>query len=206
MNHAIQRLIQAVLTIFGALTVVFLILRLTPGDPVQIMLGDYATPELTATLRKEYGLDKPLPVQYVVFLKNSATGNFGMSLSQKTNVGIVIRGALPYTLTLAVAAMLVTCLIGVPLGVVAALKRNTFADFAAMVIALLGIATPGFLFALSADLCAQLQTRLVPRAGGGRGRGRRFARSIISFCPQSRSGFNLPHWSHGRRAPPCSRS
>jgi ABC-type dipeptide/oligopeptide/nickel transport system permease component len=148
MSQFAARLGQAILTIFAALTVVFLILRLTPGDPVQVMLGDYATPELTATLRKEYGLDKPLPVQYVVFLKNSLTGNFGMSLSQKTSVVTVIRGALPYTVVLAVAAMLMTCLIGVPLGIIAALKRNTLADFAAMVIALFGIATPGFLFAL----------------------------------------------------------
>ena len=148
MTQFVARLGQAILTIFAALTVVFLILRLTPGDPVQIMLGDYATPELTAVLRKEYGLDRPLPVQYVVFLKNSLTGNFGMSLSQKTSVVSVIRSALPYTVILAVAAMVMTCLIGIPLGVIAALKRNSLADFAAMVIALFGIATPGFLFAL----------------------------------------------------------
>jgi ABC-type dipeptide/oligopeptide/nickel transport system permease component len=148
MNHLLQRLAQSVLTVFGALTIVFLVLRLTPGDPTAIMLGDYATPELVATLRTQYGLDKPLPVQYVLFLKNTVTGNFGQSLSQKTSSMSVIKGALPYTVELALAAMLVTCVVGIPLGMIAALKRNTIADFAAMVIALLGVAMPGFLLAL----------------------------------------------------------
>ncbi|HET8629199.1 MAG TPA: ABC transporter permease [Thermomicrobiales bacterium] len=148
MSYVIQRLVQAVFTIFGALTIVFLILRLTPGDPTAIMLGDYATPELVAALDKQYGLDRPLPVQYVIFLKNTVTGNFGQSISQKISAMTVIRSALPYTVELALAAMAVTCVIGIPLGVVAALKRNTAADFAAMVIALLGVTTPGFLVAL----------------------------------------------------------
>lgn len=171
MSLILRRLAQAVITIFGALTVVFLVLRLTPGDPVQIMLGDYATPELTAALRKQYGLDQSLPVQYVVFLKNSVTGNFGQSLSQKTSVISVVRGALPYTITLAVAAMIVTCLVGVPLGTLAALKRNTVADFASMVIALLGIAMPGFLFALLLIYLLSYKLGWFPVQGAGEGAG-----------------------------------
>ena len=171
MNRIIARLGQAVLTVFGALTVVFLVLRLTPGDPVQIILGDYATPELTAALRAQYGLDKPLPVQYVVFLKNTATGNFGRSLSQHTSVASVIGGALPYTVVLAVAAMIVTCLVGIPLGIVAALKRNSLADFAAMLIALLGIATPGFLLALLLIYVLSYRLGLFPVQGAGEGAG-----------------------------------
>lgn len=166
-----ERLAQAVLTIFSALTVVFLVLRLTPGDPVQIILGDYATPELTAILRAQYGLDQPIPVQYAVFLKNTLTGNFGVSLSQKTSVVSVIGSALPYTVALALAAMLVTCLIGIPLGVVAALKRNTFADFASMMIALLGIATPGFLLALLLIYVLSYRLGLFPVQGAGEGEG-----------------------------------
>src|SRR6185369_1258411 len=125
MNLLLGRLVRAVLTIFGALTIVFLILRLTPGDPVLIILGDYATPELIATMRQQYGLDQPLPVQYAVFLKNTVTGNFGYSLQKKQDVVGLIQGALPYTVSLAVGAMLITCLIGIPLGTVAALKRGT---------------------------------------------------------------------------------
>ncbi len=171
MNHIIQRLAQSVLTIFGALTIVFLVLRLTPGDPTAIMLGDYATPELVATLRTQYGLDKPLPVQYVVFLKNTVTGDFGQSLSQKTSAMSVIRGALPYTVELALAAMLVTCVVGVPLGMIAALKRNTVADFAAMVIALLGVAMPGFLLALLMIYLFSFRLGWFPVQGAGENEG-----------------------------------
>lgn len=171
MNLIAQRLLQSILTIFGALTIVFLVLRLTPGDPTAIMLGDYATPELVATLRSQYGLDKPLPVQYVLFLKNTVTGNFGQSLSQKVSAMSVIRGALPYTLELALASMLVTCVIGIPLGIVAALKRNTMADFAAMIIALLGVATPGFLFALILIYLFSFRIGWFPVQGAGEGEG-----------------------------------
>lgn len=171
MNHVIQRLAQSVLTVFGALTIVFLVLRLTPGDPTAIMLGDYATPELVATLRKQYGLDKPLPVQYVVFLKNTVTGDFGQSLSQKTSSMSVIKAALPYTVELALAAMLVTCVVGIPLGMIAALKRNTIADFAAMVIALLGVAMPGFLLALLLIYVFSFRFGWFPVQGAGENEG-----------------------------------
>jgi len=168
-SQIVARLGQAILTIFGALTIVFLIMRLTPGDPVQIMLGDYVTPQLTATIRKQYGLDKPLPVQYYTFIKNTVTGNFGMSITQQTSVTTVIRASLPYTVELAIAAMLATCLIGIPLGVIAALNRNKFADFAAMIIALLGVATPGFFLALLMIYLLSYRLGWFPVQGAGTG-------------------------------------
>lgn len=171
MSQIVARLGQAILTIFGALTIVFLIMRLTPGDPVQIMLGDYVTPQLTATIRKQYGLDKPLPVQYYTFIKNTVTGNFGMSITQQTSVTSVIRASLPYTVELAIAAMIATCLIGIPLGVIAALNRNKFADFAAMIIALLGVATPGFFLALLMIYLLSYRLGWFPVQGAGKGFG-----------------------------------
>jgi len=75
MRHVAVRIVQAALTLVGAVTILFLILRLTPGDPAYIMLGDYATPDLVQVVRERYGLDKPLPVQYMVFVTNIATGN-----------------------------------------------------------------------------------------------------------------------------------
>src|SRR3954468_21509654 len=115
MQLFLRRLVRAVLTIVGAISIVFLILRLTPGDPVEVMLGDYATPELIATMRHQYGLDRPLPIQYLVFLQTTLTGNFGISLSKKQEVTTIIMAGLPYTAALAVAAMVVTCIIGIPL-------------------------------------------------------------------------------------------
>jgi ABC-type dipeptide/oligopeptide/nickel transport system permease component len=160
-----------VVTLVGALSIMFLILRLTPGDPVQIMLGDYRTPELEETLRARYGLDKPLPVQYLVYVGNVVTGQFGVSYWRNQDVTTLIGSALPYTLQLAIAAMIVTCLIGLPLGVLAALKRNTLADLASMVIALLGVAAPGFLLALLLIYVLSYQLGLFPVQGAGEGTG-----------------------------------
>jgi len=171
MSHVFGRLARSVLTVIGALTLVFLSLRLTPGDPALMLLGDYATEELAATLRQQMGLDQPLPVQYVVFLKRTLTGDFGMSLAKKQDVSTIIAGAWPYTVALALAAMLVTCLIGIPLGTLAALKRGSAADFAAMVISLLGVSIPGFLLALMLLYVFSYWFSLFPVQGAGEGRG-----------------------------------
>jgi ABC-type dipeptide/oligopeptide/nickel transport system permease component len=147
----------------------FLILRLTPGDPVQIMLGDYRTPELEATLRARYGLDQPLPIHYLAYVSNILTGNLGVSYWRNQDVSVLVGAALPYTLTLAVAAIAVTCIIGLPLGLLAALKRNTLADLAAMIIALLGVAAPGFLLALLLIYILSYWLGLFPVQGAGEG-------------------------------------
>ena len=171
MHLFLGRLIRAALTIVGAISIVFLILRLTPGDPVEVMLGDYATPELIATMRAQYGFDRPLPVQYAVFLQKTLTGDFGFSLSKKQDVTTIIASALPYTAALAITAMIVTCIVGIPLGVVAALNRGNMSDFAAMVISLLGVSIPGFLLALILIYTLSYQLDLFPIQGAGEGRG-----------------------------------
>jgi ABC-type dipeptide/oligopeptide/nickel transport system permease component len=171
MSHVVGRLARSILTVFGALSLVFLSLRLTPGDPVQIMLGDYATPELVTIMRQQLGLDQPLPVQYLLFVKNTLTGDFGMSLSKRQDVADIIAGAWPYTAGLALASMLVTCAIGIPLGTLAALKRGSAADFAAMVISLLGVSMPGFLMALLLIYVFSYTFGLFPVIGAGEGRG-----------------------------------
>ena len=167
MRYILTRLAQAVLTMIGALTILFLIVRLTPGDPAYIMLGDYATPELVAVIRERYGLDRPLPVQYVVYVANVATGNFGVSFSRNLDVMSLVKSAWPYTATLAVASILVTGAIGLPLGVLAALKRNTVADVASMAIALIGVAAPGFLLALVLIYTLSYHLGLFPVRGAG---------------------------------------
>jgi ABC-type dipeptide/oligopeptide/nickel transport system permease component len=169
MRQIAARIVQAAFTLVGAVTILFLIVRLTPGDPAYIMLGDYATPELVAVVRERYGLDRSLPAQYLIYLKNVATGNFGVSYSRHQDVMTLVGGALPFTLALAVASILVTCAIGLPLGVLAALKRNTVADVAAMAIALLGVAAPGFLLALLLIYALSYQLGWFPVRGAGEG-------------------------------------
>jgi glutathione transport system permease protein len=133
------------------------------------MLGDYRTPELEATLRARYGLDKPLPVQYLVYVGNVVTGQFGTSYWRNQDVTVLIASVLPYTLQLAAAAIVVTCVVGLPLGILAALKRNTLADLAAMIIALLGVAAPGFLLALLLIYVLSYQLGVFPVQGAGEG-------------------------------------
>lgn len=146
--YLLQRLAQGALTALLALTVVFLILRLTPGDPAQIILGDYATPELLEVVRQQYGLNRSIPEQYAVYMWRLASGDFGTSITLKREVSSIIVGTMRYTFVLAVAAMIVTCLVGIPLGVVAARHRNGLPDYLATVLALLGVATPAFWLAL----------------------------------------------------------
>jgi glutathione transport system permease protein len=168
-RHIAGRAAQAALTMVGALTILFLILRLTPGDPAEIMLGEYATPDLVATVRERYGLDRPLPIQYLIYVGNIATGRFGVSYSRNQDVMTLLATALPYTVALAVAAIAVTCAIGLPLGVLAALKRNTVADVASMAIALFGVAAPGFLLALVLIYALSYQLGIFPVRGAGEG-------------------------------------
>ncbi len=169
MRQIASRVVQALFTLVGALTILFLILRLTPGDPAEIMLGDYATPELVSVIRERYGLDKPLPVQYLIYVTNIATGQFGMSYSRNQDVLTLVQSAWPYTAALAVASILVTCVIGLPLGVLAALKRNTVADVASMAISLLGVAAPSFLLALMLIYALSYYLGLFPVRGAGEG-------------------------------------
>lgn len=161
------RLFQSFVTIFGAITVVFLILRLTPGDPAQIILGDYATPELIERVREQYGLDKPIYEQYLLYIKNVATGDFGNSLFLKLPVVTLIKSAIPHTIILALAAMVITGLVGVPLGLIAALKRNTIADYASMLISMLGISTPEFWLALISIYFLSYKLGWFPVQGSG---------------------------------------
>ena len=111
------------------------------------MLGDYATPQLVAQVRHQWGLDKPIVTQYALYLQHVVTGNFGHSFVLQQDVGGLIASSVKYTLVLAPAALIVTCVIGIPLGLIAARKRNSLSDYISMLISLVGISTPDFAFA-----------------------------------------------------------
>jgi ABC-type dipeptide/oligopeptide/nickel transport system permease component len=123
---------------------VFSLIHLVPGDPVQAMLGESASPQDIAQLRARLGLDRPLFVQYVSFMKGAAAGNLGTSLRTNQPVANVILERLPATFELAAAAMLVALLIAIPLGVIAAVRAGTPTDHVATTLALVGISMPNF--------------------------------------------------------------
>jgi peptide/nickel transport system permease protein len=143
-RYFIRRVFLAVPVLLGVATLVFSLIHLVPGDPAQAMLGDGAAPQDVDELRKSLGLDQPLLTQYVSFLRNALTGDLGVSFRTGQPVTTMILERVPATAELAVAAMLVAILIAIPLGVVAAVRRGTAVDYAAMTFALAGVSIPNF--------------------------------------------------------------
>jgi ABC-type dipeptide/oligopeptide/nickel transport system permease component len=139
-----RRLLLAIPVLLGVATLVFSLIHLIPGDPVQAMLGDAASPESVSEMRSKLGLDRPLYVQYAAFLKNAAQGDLGTSLRTNEPVTAAIAARLPATFELALAAMLVAIAIAIPAGIIAAVWSGTSVDHAATTLALLGISMPNF--------------------------------------------------------------
>jgi len=142
--YLIRRLFLLVPTLFGVTLAVFLMLRLTPGDPVQIMLGEYGSKEQVERLRRELGLDQPLPMQYVKFIARAAHGDLGISIRSRTAVVTEIGDRLPATVTLTLAATALAAVVGISIGTVAATARRPLIDSAVMAFSLIGLSMPTF--------------------------------------------------------------
>ena len=143
-RYLIRRLVLTVPVLAGVATLVFSLIHLVPGDPVQAMLGESASPQDIADLRGRLGLDRPLYVQYGAFVKGVATGNLGASLRTNQPVTSAIGERMPATAELALAAMLIATLVSIPLGIIAAVWSGTRVDHAATTLALIGISIPNF--------------------------------------------------------------
>jgi peptide/nickel transport system permease protein len=139
-----RRLLLTIPVFFGVATVVFLLIHLIPGDPVQAMLGESAAPADIAVLRGRLGLDRPLIVQYGAFLEGLATGDLGTSLRTNQTVVSALAERLPATVELAAAAMLVALAFALPMGTIAAVRAGTRLDHMTMTAALVGISMPNF--------------------------------------------------------------
>jgi ABC-type dipeptide/oligopeptide/nickel transport system permease component len=140
----LRRVLLTVPVLFGVATLVFSLIHLVPGDPVQAMLGESASPQEIAQLRGTLGLDRPLYVQYLNFMQNIMVGDLGTSLRTNQPVSTVIGERMPATIELAAAAMIVALVIAIPLGVVAAAGAGTATDHIATTLALVGISMPNF--------------------------------------------------------------
>jgi ABC-type dipeptide/oligopeptide/nickel transport system permease component len=142
MRHLAPRLVQILPTMLGALVLVFLVMRVLPGDPAIALLGNAATPDAVAALRRDLGVDRPLPEQFVAYLSGVFRLDLGQSLALRAPVTQLVLDAVPHTLHLTLGGTLVAAAIGVPLGTAAALRRGTWLDYAASVGALLGVSVP----------------------------------------------------------------
>jgi peptide/nickel transport system permease protein len=139
-----RRILILIPTILGVVTLVFFLIHFIPGDPVELMLGETASRADLAKMRRDLGLDRPMAEQYGRFLTGLARGDLGRSLFYRQPVHQVILDKLPATLELAFAAMALTLLIALPLGIVAAVKKGSLADRSAMLASLVGISMPNF--------------------------------------------------------------
>ena len=144
---------------------VFLMLHLTPGDPVQIMLGQDADPQSIAALRAELGLDQPLPIQYVRWAANALHGDLGRSIRTNQPVTEAIVSRLPVTIELSLIALVISLAIGLPAGMLAAIRRNSSLDLASTGVALVGVSLPSFFLGILLILIFALWLRWVPPSG-----------------------------------------
>jgi peptide/nickel transport system permease protein len=148
-SYIIRRLLLMVPLLLGVSVITFLIIQAAPGDPVSLMLaesrgGSQVSNEDIAALKAKYGLDKPLPLRYLDWLSQVVRGNFGRSLISGDSVRDIIFEALPNTIKLSGAALLLALLIGLPLGVLSAIRQYSFLDHALTFLAFLGISVPTF--------------------------------------------------------------
>ena len=160
-----RRILGAIPVIIGISFLVFLLMHLAPGDPVTLLLGDDATPEEVARTRHDWGLDKPIPVQYWEFLTKAVTGDFGNSLKFNEPVIKLVAERLPATIELGIASLIVAILIAIPLGVYSAIKHDSMLDHAGMSVALIGVSLPNFWLGIMLIYFLGGQYNLLPVAG-----------------------------------------
>ncbi|VXD04805.1 putative peptide transporter permease subunit: membrane component of ABC superfamily [Pseudomonas sp. 8Z] len=146
-SYFIRRLLTAIPVMLVVALSVFLLLRLAPGDPATIIAGEMANPEQVANIRRALGLDEPLLTQFLLWISNLLHGDFGTSLISQTSVASMISQRLEPTVSLAVAAILITVLIAVPLGVIAAWRQGSWIDNLVMSSSVVGFSVPVFVIA-----------------------------------------------------------
>jgi peptide/nickel transport system permease protein len=167
-TYILRRLVQAIPVLFGISVFTFLMVHLTPGDPVQIFAGDKPlSPERAAQIRAQYGLDKPLWVQYRDYMVDLLHGDMGSGLHSQRPVSDTISEALWPTIQLTLAGLAVALVLGITLGLLAALFQNSWIDTGAMVVALLGVSLPIFYLGLLLLLAFSFNWHLFPATGLG---------------------------------------
>jgi len=164
----VRRILAVIPVLFGVTLAVFSMLFLVPGDPVKMMLAEFVTtPEQVARMRAQLHLDEPVLVQYGRFVGNALRGDLGTSIRTRRPVVTEIGENVGSTALLAVSSMIVAVTLGIPLGLLAALLRNSWLDVASMVVALLGVSMPSFWLGLLLIFVFSLQLGWLPATGGG---------------------------------------
>jgi ABC-type dipeptide/oligopeptide/nickel transport system permease component len=167
LRYLLRRIILAIPILLAVFTLVFLVVRVIPGDPAVAALGDYASKEAVEALRERMGLNEPLYVQYFQFLRDLLRGDFGESLISGKPISEQVAYSLPYTLQLTLASVLIGVILGVPLGVFTALNRNNAVDYIGRIISLAGLSVPAFYFGILLIILFAIELDWLPAVGGG---------------------------------------
>jgi len=169
-RYLLSRMAQLVPVVFGVVTIVFLLIHLIPGDPVEIMLGESAVAAQKEELRRDLKLDRPIAAQYAEFLGGLVTGDLGVSFRSREPVLREILSRFPATLLLAAASLLVAVFIAVPLGILSAMRRHSWLDHFSAFLAMLGLSMPNFWLGPLLILVFSIHLGLFPVAGYGTAR------------------------------------
>jgi ABC-type dipeptide/oligopeptide/nickel transport system permease component len=164
-RYILRRLLQAFGTLIGVSIAIFVLLRVIPGDPITIMMGEVATPDQITAARALWHLDDPLPEQYLLFVRDAVAGDWGESIHYRTSVLSIILERLPATLELTVAAMLLGIAVALPVGILSALRRGTWLDIAGLSLALVGQAMPTYWTGILLILVFAVGLHLLPTSG-----------------------------------------
>jgi len=167
LRYLTRRLLRMALVVFGAVSIVFLIMHLTPGDPTLLLLPENPPPEVAARLRAAWGLDQPIHVQYLVFLGRAFRGDLGMSIYHSAPAVQVALERIPATVQLTFFGVMFSLAVAVPLGVLAATHQNSLLDYLSRVIALLGQSMPAFWLGLMLMLFFGVYLGVLPVSGRG---------------------------------------
>lgn len=165
--YIIRRLLLFIPTMLGIIVIVFGLLQLIPGDPAVAFLGQDATPEMIENMRRNLGTDQPIIVQLGKYLERLVQGDLGQSILQKRPVTKIVFEHLPATIELAFVSLLISALIGIPLGIIAAVKRGSLIDLFSMLFAQIGVSMPVFWLGILLMLWFAVQLDWLPSIGRG---------------------------------------
>ena len=164
-KYVLKRILQMIPVLIGVSVIVFLMLSLSPGEPARLALGMNAKPEQIEAFNRENGLDKPIPVQYLNYMKGLLTGDLGVSYTTKQQVSKMITTRLPATCILAFGSLVLTYLVSIPLGIFLAVKQNTWFDDLYRVVALVASSIPAFWLGLLLMLLFSVKLNILPSNG-----------------------------------------
>jgi ABC-type dipeptide/oligopeptide/nickel transport system permease component len=166
-SYTIRRALIAIPTLLIVLTITFVLIRIAPGDPAEVRLGDYASKEAVEALRSEMGLNKPIWIQYLETLKGLLQGDFGRSMVNGRPISNDLMRSIPYTLELTLVGIIFGAVFGIPTGVYTAVKRNTLADYIGRTLSLGGLSFPTFYLGILLMLVFAIKIPIFPVVGGG---------------------------------------